>query len=230
MINSRIKRYARRLDSSRSYKPVGVPLNNLETVFINLDEFEALRLVDYEGLSQIEAGDEMQVSRATVQRLLISGRKKFIDVLLGNKALEIKNEITNIKLKGENNMNIEEKLVKKIAFPTSDKVTVDEHFGHCKEFVIYTIEENEVKEVNFLQPPAHTPGSFPKFLGDQGVDVMITGGMGAMAVNLFKEQNIDVILGARGRIDVNLNEYLGGFLTSKGSVCDHDSETHIKHN
>ncbi len=226
MITSRKKRYARRLDSSRIYNPVGVPKNSLETVFIKLDEFEALRLVDYEGLSQIEAGEEMQVSRATVQRLLLSGRKKFIDVLLGNKALEIKNEITNIKLKGENNMNIEEKLVKKIAFPTSDKVTVDEHFGHCKEFVIYTIEENEVKEVNYVQPPEHTPGSFPKYLGTQGVDVIITGGMGAMAVNLFKQQNIDVVLGAKGRIDVNLSEYLGGFLTSKGSVCDHDSETH----
>jgi len=229
MINSRKKRYARRLDSSRIYKPVGCPKKDLETVFINLDEFEALRLVDYEGLSQIDAAEEMQVSRATVQRLLISGRKKFIDVLLGHKALEIKNEITNIKLKGENKMNIEEKLVKKIAFPTSDKVRVDEHFGHCKEFAVYIIEENEVKEVNYIQPPEHTPGSFPKFLGAQGVDVIITGGMGAMAVNLFKNQNIDVVLGARGRIDVNLSEYLGGFLTSKGSVCDHDSESH-KHN
>jgi len=226
MITSRKKRYARRLDSSRIYKPVGSPKNNLETVFIKLDEFEALRLVDYENMSQIEAGEEMQVSRATVQRLLTSGRKKFIDVLLGNKALEIKNEITNIKLKGENNMNIEEKLVKKISFPTSDKVTVDEHFGHCKEFVIYTIVENEVKEVTYVQPPEHTPGSFPKYLGSQGVDVIVTGGMGVMAVNLFKQQNIDVVLGARGRIDVNLSEYLGGFLTSKGSVCDHDSETH----
>lgn len=222
MINKRKKRYARRLDSGRFYKPLGISRNDLEIVFIKLDEFEALRLVDYEGLSQIEAGLEMQISRATVQRLLLSGRKKFIDVLLGNKALQIKNEITNIKLKGENNMNIEEKLVKQIAFPTSDKVTVDEHFGHCREFVIYTVEENEVKEVKYVNPPEHTPGSFPKFLGEQGVDVIITGGMGAMAVNLFKQQNIDVVLGAKGRIDVNLNEYLGGFLTSQGSVCDHD--------
>ncbi len=226
MISSRKKRYARRLDSSRIFKPVGVSKNDLEIVNIMLDEFEALRLVDYEGLSQIEAGIEMQVSRATVQRLLLSGRRKFIDVLLENKALEIKNEITNIKLKGENKMNIEEKLVKKISFPTSDKVTVDEHFGHCKEFVVYTIEENEVKEVKYVIPPEHTPGSFPKFLGEQGVDVIITGGMGAMAVNLFKQQNIDVVLGAKGRIDVNLSEYLGGFLTSKGSMCDHDAHSH----
>ena len=226
MISSRKKRYARRLDSSRVFKPVGVSRSDLETVFIMLDEFEALRLVDYEGLSQIDAGVEMQVSRATVQRLLLSGRKKFIDVLLKNKALEIKNEITNIKLKGENKMNIEEKLVKRISFPTSDKVTVDEHFGHCKEFVVYTIEENEVKEVKYVIPPEHTPGSFPRFLGEQGVDVIITGGMGAMAVNLFKQQDIDVVLGAKGRIDVNLSEYLGGFLTSKGSMCEHDAHSH----
>ncbi len=230
MINRRKKRYARRLDSSRFYKPEGVTSSKLETVNIKLDEFEAMRLVDYEGLSQIEAGDEMQVSRATIQRLLITGRKKFIDVLLFSKALEIKNEITNIKLKGENNMNIEERLIKKISFPTSDKVTVDGHFGHCKEFVIYTVEENEVKEVNYVKPPEHIPGSFPKFLGEHNIDVIITGGMGTKAVNLFKQQDIDVVLGAKGRIDVNLSEYLGGFLTSKGSMCEHDSEKHHNHN
>lgn len=228
MISSRKKRYARRLDSSRTYKPVGVQNNASETVFIKLDEFEALRLVDYEGLSQIQAGEEMHVSRATVQRLLLSGRKKFIDVILGHKNLEIKNEISNIKLKGENNINIEEKIVKQIAFPTSDKVTVDEHFGRCKEFVIYTIEENEVKELIYLQTPEHTPGSFSRFLGSHSVDVVITGCMGEKAVNLLKNQNIDVVLGAKGRIDVNLSEYLGGFLTSKGSVCDHDTESYKK--
>lgn len=222
MNNTRIKRYARRLDSARAFKPVGIPKNDLETVFIMLDEFEALRLCDYENKSQIEAAEEMQVSRATIQRLLESGRKKIIEVLLENKALEIKNEITNIKLKGENKMNIAEKLIKKIAFPTSDKVTVDGHFGHCREFVIYTVEENLVKEVIYVSPPEHTPGSFPKFLGGLGVDVIITGGMGAMAVDLFKKQEIDVVLGATGRIDVNLSEYLGGFLTTQGSVCEHD--------
>ncbi len=47
-----------------------------------------------------------------------------------------------------------------------------------------------------------------------------------MAVNLFKQHKIDVLLGAKGRIDVNLSEYLGGFLTSQGSMCEHDSHTH----
>ncbi len=221
-MTSRIKRYARRLDSSRTFKPAGIAKSELETVYVMLDEFEALRLCDFEKLSQIEAATEMQVSRATIQRLLLSGRKKFVDVILNNKILIIKNEIGNIKLKGESKMNIEQKEIKKISFPTSDKTTVDGHFGHTKEFVIYTVKENTVTEVVYVTSPPHQPGVLPQFLGQNGVDVIITGGMGQMAVDLFQRQGIDVVLGATGRIDVNLNEYLGGFLTSQGSVCQHD--------
>ena len=221
-MSTRKKRYARRLDSSRSFKPAGIPKSELRIVNIMLDEFEALRLCDYEGLSQIEAAEDMQISRATVQRLLLSARKKVVDIILNNKILEIKNDIRNIKLKGESKMNIEKKEVKRISFPTSDKVTVDGHFGHTKEFVIYTVKENTITEVVYVTPPPHQPGVLPQFLGENGVDVIITGGMGQMAVDLFHRQGIDVVLGATGRIDVNLNEYLGGFLTSQGSICQHD--------
>ena len=64
----------------------------METVKLKLDEFEALRLCDYDGLSQIEAGEAMGVSRGTIQRLLLSGRKKFVDVLLHSKELIIEDE------------------------------------------------------------------------------------------------------------------------------------------
>lgn len=221
-MTTRKKRYARRLDNTRMFKPQGIPMSELDKVTINLDEFEALRLCDYEGLSQIEAAEDMQISRATVQRLLLSARNKIVDVILNNKMLEIKNDIRNIKLKGESKMNIEQKEIKKIAFPTSDKVTVDGHFGHTKEFVIYTIKATDIIEVVYVTPPPHKPGVLPQFLGEKGVDVIITGGMGRMAVELFQKQSIDVVLGAKGRIDVNLNEYLGGFLTSQGSICDHE--------
>lgn len=228
-MSTRKKRYARRLDSSRTFKPAGIPKSELESVNIMLDEFEAMRLCDYEGLSQIEAAQEMQISRATIQRLLLSARKKVVDVILNIKILEIRNDIRNIKLKGESKMNIEDKEIKKIAFPTSDKTTVDGHFGHTKEFVIYTIKANEIIEAVYVTPPPHTPGSLPQFLGEQGADVIITGGMGQMAVDLFERQGIDVVLGAKGRIDVNLNEYLGGFLTSQGSTCNHEPDHSCDH-
>ncbi|AIO19174.1 hypothetical protein KQ51_01297 [Candidatus Izimaplasma bacterium HR1] len=219
---SRKKRYARRLSSERLLKPVGIEASKIERNMLNLDEFEALRLVDYEGLSQIEAADDMQVSRATIQRLLQTGRKKIIEAILLNKAIEVKNDIKDIKLKGENKMNTQEKNTKIIAFPTSDRITVDGHFGHTKEFALYTVEGNNVKTVNFVTPPPHEPGVLPRFLGEQGIDIIVTGGMGQMAVNLFNQQNIDVILGAKGSIELNLNEYLGGALQSTGSSCDHN--------
>jgi predicted DNA-binding protein (UPF0251 family)/predicted Fe-Mo cluster-binding NifX family protein len=221
MTQKRIKRYARRLDDRRLYKPAGIPQSRLQVVEITLDEFEAMRLVDRESMSQIDAAEDMQVSRATIQRLLSSGRKKLIDSILHQHAIEIKNDIQNIKLKGENKMNIAEKTEKIIAFPTSDKVTIDGHFGHTKEFAIYTVKDTDVVHLTHVTPPPHEPGVIPRFLAEQNIDVIITGGMGQMAVNLFNQHNIDVILGARGSIDVNLNEYLGGLLTSQGSSCDH---------
>lgn len=55
--------------------------------WIELDEFEAMRLCDAEGLSQIEAALRMMVSRGTVQRLLESGRRKVVQALLANEGL-----------------------------------------------------------------------------------------------------------------------------------------------
>jgi len=112
----------------------------------------------------------------------------------------------------------------KIAFPTTNKETVDEHFGHCKYFAIYTVENNMIKEVEHIEAPEHEPGVLPRFLGAQKATTIITGGMGAMAIHLFKEQNIDVILGAKGDIEENLKEFLGGELNSVGSPCNHTHE------
>lgn len=64
-------------------------MRDLDMVIIELDEFEAIRLCDYEGNNQIEASEMMHVSRATVQRLLNSGRKKLVDSILNSKALRI---------------------------------------------------------------------------------------------------------------------------------------------
>lgn len=109
----------------------------------------------------------------------------------------------------------------RIAFPSNDGETVEEHFGHCKQFVLCNIKEGRIISREEMEPPMHAPGVFPAFLADKKATTIITGGMGARAVELFKEQNIDVILGATGSIEAVLNEFLQGNLYSKGSVCDH---------
>jgi len=110
----------------------------------------------------------------------------------------------------------------RIAFPSNNREIVEEHFGHCKEFAVYNIEDGNTISVDYIVPPQHEPGVLPKFLGEHNVNVIITGGMGSMAVNLFKQQDIDVILGATGTIEQNLKSYLEDDLESTGSACSHN--------
>ena len=120
--------------------------------------------------------------------------------------------------------------MKKIAFPTNDRVTVEEHFGHCREFVIFNVENGEIVNSEFVVPPPHAPGVIPNFLGQLGIHTIITGGMGGMAINIFKQNNIEVILGARGSVEENLKVYLNGNLESTGSACSHHHGEDHGHN
>ncbi len=83
-------RYCRLLPAEVIYKPAGIPLRDLPIIKLAPDEFEAMRLCDLEGKSQIQAAQEMLISRGTVQRLLESGRAKVVQVILNNSALQIK--------------------------------------------------------------------------------------------------------------------------------------------
>ncbi len=73
------------------FKPRAIPMGELEVVELRLDELEAIRLCDVEGLDQAGAGHRMNVSRGTVQRLLKSGREKLARAVLESAALRIGN-------------------------------------------------------------------------------------------------------------------------------------------
>ena len=71
------------------FKPAGIPMVKLEETILNFDELEAIRLIDYENISQIEAGKKMKISQPTLSRLLKSGRKKISDAIINGKAIRI---------------------------------------------------------------------------------------------------------------------------------------------
>jgi predicted DNA-binding protein (UPF0251 family) len=71
------------------YKPRGIPMSELEETNITLEELEALRLVDLEGLYQIDAAKRMGISRQTIQRMITGARAKLVGTILGGKALRI---------------------------------------------------------------------------------------------------------------------------------------------
>lgn len=72
------------------FKPRAIPLSELEEVDLGVDELEALRLCDFENLSQIKAAKKMGVSQSTLQRILTAARKKVTEALIKGKAIKIK--------------------------------------------------------------------------------------------------------------------------------------------
>jgi uncharacterized protein len=74
---------------SNYFKPRGIPLSSLDEVTMAIDEFEAIRLADLEGLYQEVAAERMEISRATFGRILESGRRKVAEALVNGMALKI---------------------------------------------------------------------------------------------------------------------------------------------
>ena len=92
----------RRIHSNPEYqyfKPRGIPLRELEEINLTLDELEAIRLADREGLYQEDAAKKMKVSRQTFGNILNSAHKKIADFLIDGKALSIKGGAVKIHLR-----------------------------------------------------------------------------------------------------------------------------------
>jgi predicted DNA-binding protein (UPF0251 family) len=85
------------LPNTNYYKPSGIPSSELLEIVITLDEFEAIRLADFEGLYQENAADKMNVSRQTFGRIIISAHKKIAEALVFGKAIKIEGGNINLK-------------------------------------------------------------------------------------------------------------------------------------
>ena len=110
----------------------------------------------------------------------------------------------------------------KIAVACEGK-TITEHFGHCETFAIFEAQGTQIVNKQFVPDPGHRPGFLPVFLHEKGVNVIISGGMGGGAVDIFNEKGIEVITGASGDAETAANNYLQGKLKSTGSVCHQHS-------
>lgn len=111
----------------------------------------------------------------------------------------------------------------KIAIPTAeDKLCM--HFGHCDVFSVFSVDEKEksVLSREHLNPPPHEPGVLPKWLHEQGVNLIIAGGMGNRAQQLFAQNGIQVVVGASPASSEDLvKAWLKGTLASGTNACDH---------
>jgi predicted Fe-Mo cluster-binding NifX family protein len=98
------------------------------------------------------------------------------------------------------------------------------HFGHCEEFAIIDVDEAKRTIVGkkLIASPEHQPGLLPPWLANEGVSAVIAGGMGSRAQMLFKENGIEVILGAvEEKPEQLVLSYIQGTLETGPNACDH---------
>jgi Mrp family chromosome partitioning ATPase/predicted Fe-Mo cluster-binding NifX family protein len=122
-----------------------------------------------------------------------------------------------------NNTELEGRNMIRIAIPMADgKLAM--HFGHCAQFALVEVDEDAkiAASTQLLTPPPHEPGVLPRWLHEQGATVIIAGGMGQRAQDLFREQGITVVIGAPAETpELLVSAYLSGTLQTGRNLCDH---------
>ena len=106
--------------------------------------------------------------------------------------------------------------------------TVAQHFGHCENFIFFDTKDGKILDDQVVANPGHKPGFLPNFLADRDAKVIIAGGMGGGAVDIFNERGVEVVVGASGDSKAAVEKYLKGELISTGEVC-HNHEHEDEH-
>lgn len=120
--------------------------------------------------------------------------------------------------------------MKRIAFASDDngglRSEISMHFGRCPFYTMVDIDGGEIVTVSVVDNPYfnnHTPGAVPHFINTQNANVIIAGGMGPRAIDLFNGFGIEVATGIGGQVENVLKAYLEGKV--QGIVpCSHDHE------
>lgn len=110
----------------------------------------------------------------------------------------------------------------KIAVPTKGGV-VDNHFGHCDHYTIFTVNDGEIKFKEILPSPkgCGCKSGIVLVLRQKGVGVMLAGNIGEGAKNVLESNDIVVVRGCSGDIDKLVMDYLAGKVSDNGELCNH---------
>ena len=188
----------------RSFSPDDITAS--ESVHMTVDEFEALRLLDAEGLTQEGCASRMNIARTTVTAIYDSARKKVADALVNGKRLLITGghcefepvEIKQVIIeKGKDTMRIA---------VTFENGKIFQHFGHTEQFKLYDVEDGKVVAK---------------------ADVLICGGIGMGAQMALADAGIKLYAGVQGSADDAAKALAEGTLEyDPDAHCDHHGHHH----
>ena len=233
----RPKKYRRVCDfpQIQAFAPVDQP-EQKATMILTIEEYETIRLIDKEGLSQEQCGDFMQIARTTVQQIYASARKKLADVLVDGLPLRIEGGDYQLcsggnpacgcsncdkqtfhriygKPKGEHIMRIA---------VTYENGEIFQHFGHTEQFKVYDVENGEIIASEVVDTNGSGHGALAGVLSTLNVDALICGGIGGGAQMALAAAGIRLYGGVSGSADAAAEAFAAGKLDFDPNVrCDH---------
>ncbi|MBN1160250.1 MAG: NifB/NifX family molybdenum-iron cluster-binding protein [Candidatus Diapherotrites archaeon] len=107
----------------------------------------------------------------------------------------------------------------KVAIATEDN-EISLHFGRCKKYIIAEVKDGKAKKIKEITPPKHEPGALPELLEKEGINTIIAGGMGPLAIEMFNKMKINVISNATGDVETALDNYAKGKLKKFEEACE----------
>ncbi len=230
-----------RMPKCREFTAVSEGNQDLETalksravgIFMTVEEYECIRLIDYSGLTQEECSRQMGASRATIQGLYASARKKLARFLVEASRLTISGGDFTVCPGGEGQVSCKNRSAcrkgeqyMKIAV-TYENGQVFQHFGHTEQFKIYETENGKVISSEVVGTDGVGHGALAGFLRDRGVDVLICGGIGGGARNALSDAGIRLYPGACGDADAQVESFLDGSLNyAPDTQCSHHGGHH----
>lgn len=226
-----------RFPSTLEFVPAHVRSRGLPVV-LTVDEYEAIRLIDKEGLSQEQCAARMGVARTTVQQIYAAAREKLARFLVDGLALRVEGGDFILcggeqgcsdcfkrrypqkygKSKGEQSMRIA---------VTYEDGQIFQHFGHTRQFKVYDVEEGRITSAQIVDAGGSGHGALAGVLGALGADALICGGIGGGAQAALAAAGIRLYGGVSGSADEAVAGLLSGALQYDPQArCSHHEEHH----
>ena len=195
--------------------------DSAEPVVMSLDEFETVRLLDREGLTQEQCAQRMGVSRTTVTAIYDSARKKLAEALVDGRGLRLGGGSYRLTDQGTEHIIQKGNMDMRIAV-TYENGEIFQHFGHTEQFKLYDVADGSIVREQVVDTNGSGHGALAGFLKAAQVDALICGGIGMGAQMALAEAGVKLYAGVQGSADEAAKALAEGHLDyDPNARCDH---------
>ncbi len=212
-------------------------------VSVTLDEWEAIRLMDQEGLDQSECAKRLHVARTTAQNIIRSAHTKIADALVNGRTIRIEGgnvdysddrefgccrwDMESVSRIGGMTKQMEAEQMKIAVTYENETGEIFQHFGRTEYFKVYDVENHAVTSSEVVSTNGQGHGALAGVLNGLHADVLICGGIGGGAQMALSEAGIRFYGGCAGSADQAVADFIAGKLQYQEDIrCDHHGEHH----